>query len=93
MGILSWLLLGLIVGVLANLLARGRFPGGILGTLAGGTFGAFLGGVLFSTIAGRGVSRFDLLSLLVALIGALLLLTVLRRLGRTEPRPVARIRP
>jgi len=93
MGIVSWLVLGLIVGVLANVLARVRFPGGFLGTLAGGTVGAVLGGLLFSTISGRGVRGFDFVSLLIALIGALLLLSLLRRLGRTAPRPVARIRP
>jgi uncharacterized membrane protein YeaQ/YmgE (transglycosylase-associated protein family) len=93
MGILSWLLLGLIVGALANVLARGRFPGGLLGTLAGGSIGAVLGGVLFSATAGRGIRGFDFVSILIALVGALLLLSVLRQLGRAEPRPVTRRRP
>jgi uncharacterized membrane protein YeaQ/YmgE (transglycosylase-associated protein family) len=89
MGIPSWLLLALIVGgVLANTLARAGAPGGT----AGGAFVALLGGLLFSTIGARGVTGFDVVSLLlIFLIGPPLLLSVRRQLERTEPRPVARI--
>jgi uncharacterized membrane protein YeaQ/YmgE (transglycosylase-associated protein family) len=64
MGIVSWIVLGTIMGFLANLFVPGRFPGGVLGTVAGGMAGAFLGGALFSLIADRGVAGFDVVSLL-----------------------------
>lgn len=86
MGILSWIVLGTIIGFLANWLVPGRFPGGLLGTIAGGMAGAFLGGAIFSLLASRGGSGFDIVSLLIALVGAALLLTVVRKVGQAEPR-------
>ena len=86
MSIVSWIVLGTIIGFLANWLVPGRFPGGILGTVAGGMAGAFLGGAIFSLVASRGVSGFDIVSLLLALVGAALLLAVVRKAGQAEPR-------
>ena len=85
MSIIGWLLLGPIVGVLANWLVPGRFPGGILGTVLGGAFGAFLGGALFSLVLDRGITGFDLGSLIIALVGAAALLALLRLAGGAEP--------
>jgi uncharacterized membrane protein YeaQ/YmgE (transglycosylase-associated protein family) len=86
MGIISWIVLGTIVGFASNWLVPGRFPGGVLGTIAGGMAGAFLGGATFSLLADRGVAGLDILSLLIAFIGAALLLTLVRKAGYTEPR-------
>ncbi len=86
MGVVSWIVVGVIVGVLANWLVPGRFPGGLVGTIVGGTAGAFLGGAVFSLVAERGVTGFDLLSLLIAALGAGLLLTAVRKAGYAEPR-------
>jgi uncharacterized membrane protein YeaQ/YmgE (transglycosylase-associated protein family) len=85
MSIISWLALGTLIGVLSNWILPGRFPGGLLGTIAGGTAGAFLGGAIFTLLAGRGVSGFDLVSLLIALVGAGLLLAAVRKAAYTEP--------
>ena len=79
--------MGLVVGVLANLLVHGCIPGRIFGTIGGGIVGAFLGGAIFSLIAGRGVRGFDLVSLVIAFVGAALLLTILRKAGLAEPKP------
>ncbi len=86
MGIFSWILLGVIMGVLVEWLVPGKFPGGMLGTMVGGVAGAFLGGAIFSLIADRGVAGFDVVSLVIAFIGAVLLLTVIRKAGYAEPR-------
>ncbi len=86
MGIITWIVLGTIMGFLANWLVPGKFPGGVLGTLVGGIAGAFLGGAIFSLVANRGVAGFDLASLLIAFVGAALLLTVLRKAGYAQPR-------
>ena len=86
MGILSWIVLGTIMGFLANRVVPGKFPGGVLGTVVGGIVGAFLGGAIFSLIASRGVGGFDIVSLLIAFVGAVLLLTIVRKAGYARPR-------
>jgi uncharacterized membrane protein YeaQ/YmgE (transglycosylase-associated protein family) len=86
MGIVSWIVLGAIVGILVNWLLAGKFPGGVIGTIVGGMAGAFLGGAIFSLAADRGVSGFDALSLLIAFVGAALLLMIVRKAGSTQPR-------
>jgi uncharacterized membrane protein YeaQ/YmgE (transglycosylase-associated protein family) len=85
--IIGWIVLGAIVGLLANRLVPGRFPGGIPGTVLGGMDGAVIGGGIFSLIADRGVAGLDLVSLIIAFIGAALLLTAIRKAGHAEPRP------
>ena len=86
MSIITWIVLGAVVGFLANWRTPGRFPGGMPGAVIGGIAGAFLGGATFSLIADRGVSGFDGLSLPIALAGAAVLLAVLRKVGLAEPR-------
>ena len=80
MGFLSWILLGLIVGVLAKWLLPGNDPGGIIVTILIGIAGAFVGGYI-ATVLGIGtVSGFNLGSLAIAIGGALLLLFGYRKL-------------
>lgn len=79
MGILSWIVLGLIVGALAKLIMPGKDPGGILVTIGLGVAGAFVGGYLSSFMGFGSVSGFDFRSLLIATGGAFLLLFLYRR--------------
>lgn len=74
MGILSWLLLGLIVGVLAKWIMPGSDPGGIFVTIGIGIAGAFVGGFLASLLGIGTAGGFSLGSIAVATGGALLLL-------------------
>ncbi len=87
MSIIGWLVLGLIVGVLANWLVPGRSPGGVFGTVLGGAIGAFLGGALFALAFSRGIMGFDPGSLVIAFAGAAGLLTLIRLAGHDEPEP------
>lgn len=75
MNILSWLVFGAIAGWLAGLLTNK--PQGLLGNIVVGVIGAFLGGWLFNQFGGRGVTGFDLSSLLVAVVGAVVLLVII----------------
>ena len=75
MGILLWIVFGLISGVAAKWIMPGRDPGGIIVTIALGIVGAVIGGMLSIVVGFGGVSGFDIRSLLVAFGGALLLLT------------------
>ena len=79
MGILSWIIFGLVAGVIAKLLMPGRDPGGCIVTMLLGIAGAFVGGFVFERLAGRpDVIRFDLGSLAVAVVGAIIVLLIYR---------------
>lgn len=80
MGILSWIVLGLVVGVLAKWIMPGQDPGGIFVTILIGIAGALLGGFLGSAIGLGSVTGFNVPSLLIAVGGSLLLLFGYRRL-------------
>ena len=54
MGILSWIVFGLIAGVIAKLLMPGRDPGGCIVTMLLGVAGAFVGGFLFRLVTWDG---------------------------------------
>ncbi len=81
MGILSWLILGLIVGALARLVIPGKGPRGILTTAAIGICGAFLGGLIGAGIGLGSVEGFDLTSIFLATVGSVALLLVYRALA------------
>ena len=76
MNLLVFLLLGLVAGWLASYVMRGGY--GLIGDLAVGVVGAFIGGWLFSTLAGRDITGFDLPSILIAFVGACILIALLR---------------
>lgn len=79
MGFLSWIVLGLVVGVLAKWIMPGPDSSGIVMTIVLGVAGAFVGGWL-ATVLGIGtVSGFNLGSLAIAVAGALLLLFLNRK--------------
>jgi uncharacterized membrane protein YeaQ/YmgE (transglycosylase-associated protein family) len=77
MGILAFLLLGLVAGAVAKALHRGNEPGGLLGTLVVGVLGAMLGGLIASVIGLGGLSSFfSIGTWVVAIGGAFLLLMI-----------------
>ena len=84
MGVLSWIFMGLIVGVLAKWIMPGEDPGGVFITILIGIAGAFLGGFLGSFIGLGSVTGFNLISLALAVGGALLLLFGYRLLKQSK---------
>jgi len=74
MGVISWIFMGLIAGVLAKWIMPGEDPGGIFITILIGIAGAFLGGFIGSFIGLGSVTGFNLISMVLAVGGALLLL-------------------
>ena len=82
MGILSWIVLGLIVGALAKWIMPGKDPGGIIITICLGIAGAFVGGFIGSLLGLGAVRGFNIMSLLLATGGAVILLTLYRKLKR-----------
>jgi uncharacterized membrane protein YeaQ/YmgE (transglycosylase-associated protein family) len=82
MGLLSWILFGLIAGALAKLFIPGRDPGGCILTVIIGVVGALLGGFVATWLGFGGISGFDLRSLGIAILGSILLLIIYRVLRR-----------
>jgi uncharacterized membrane protein YeaQ/YmgE (transglycosylase-associated protein family) len=78
MGILSWIIMGLIVGLLAKFIMPGKDPGGIFITILIGIGGAFVGGFIGSSLGLGAVTGFNFGSLLLAVGGAILLLFLYR---------------
>ena len=83
MGILSWILFGLVIGIIAKLLMPGRDPGGFIVTILLGVAGALLGGFLGQAMGlyGPGESA----GWIVSILGAVVLLAIYRMMVR---RPV-----
>lgn len=83
MGILSWILFGLVAGIIAKVLMPGKDPGGWIVTIALGIGGSFVGGYLAGLLhlapAGPG---FNLRSLGTAVAGAFVLLILYRLIKR-----------
>ena len=78
MGILSWIVVGFIAGLLAKLVLPGEDPGGLIVTTLVGMAGALVGGFLIGVLGGAGATGFNVWSILVATLGAVVLLAVYR---------------
>jgi uncharacterized membrane protein YeaQ/YmgE (transglycosylase-associated protein family) len=80
MGILGWILLGIVAGVIAKALLPGDDPGGFIVTVIVGIVGALLGGFLARALGfGDPIDEFfDVSTWFAAIIGALILLVVYR---------------
>lgn len=76
MNIISWIVFGLIVGVIANMIDPQPARGGLVGAVVLGVLGALLGGFLGNLLFGVGISGFNLSSFIVAVIGSLVLLFI-----------------
>ena len=84
MGILGWIVFGLIVGAVAKLLMPGRDPGGIIVTIIIGIAGSLLGGFLARAVGiGEGDTTAGIIG---SIIGALIILAIYRMIaGRRNP--------
>lgn len=76
MGILSWILLGLVAGALAKAIRPGRDPQGCIITMIIGIVGAVLGGWIATMLGWGTVNGFNLYSILIATGGAVAALAI-----------------
>jgi len=85
MSILGWIILGGLAGWLASVLVRGTGLG-IIADILIGIVGAFIGGIIVGALGGTGVTGFNIWSFVVAVIGAVVLLLIVRLFtgGRTR---------
>ena len=82
MSIIAWLVLGLIAGFIASRIVD-KTGAGIILDIVLGIVGALVGGFLFSLFGTEGVTGFNLYSLLVAVVGAIVVLLIYHAIRRT----------
>jgi len=82
MGLLSWIVVGLLAGLLAKWVMPESDPGGIIVTLLVGMAGSSVGGFIVSILGGTGATGFNVWSILVATLGAVVLLALYRLVAR-----------
>ncbi len=82
MGIIGWIVLGGLAGWIASKIANTDQSMGVIANIIVGIIGAFIGGFVFSLLGGEGVTGFNIYSFLVALIGAVILLAILKTFKR-----------
>lgn len=80
MGILSWILFGLVVGVIAKLLMPGRDPGGFIVTILLGVAGALFGGFIGRAMGFYGENQGA--GWIMSILGAIVLLVIYRMMVR-----------
>ncbi|MEK9646644.1 MAG: GlsB/YeaQ/YmgE family stress response membrane protein [Alphaproteobacteria bacterium] len=80
MGILTWIILCLVAGLIAKFIMPGNDPGGLIVTIIVGIAGAVIGGFIASAIGFGTVTGFNIRSIVIAAIGAFALLFALRML-------------
>jgi len=86
--IIAWILFGALAGWIASIIMNTNEEQGAIGNIIVGIIGAFIGGFLVRTVTGNTVEGFNLASLLVAILGAVILLAIVKAFRR--PRTIDR---
>lgn len=91
MGIIGWIVLGLIAGAIAKLIMPGKDPGGIIVTLLLGVIGAFIGGFVGKFLFNTDLGTFwNVRTWLLAILGSIIVLLIYRLIvGRKGKTPSA----
>jgi uncharacterized membrane protein YeaQ/YmgE (transglycosylase-associated protein family) len=90
MSILAWIIIGGLAGWLASVVVEGTGLG-VLGDIIVGIIGAFIGGLIVSLLGGSGFTGFNIGSFIVAFIGAVVLLLLVRLVSGGRRRSTARL--
>lgn len=87
MGIIGFLVFGLVVGAVARLIKPGKQNLGILGTLVLGVVGSLIGGVVATLLGSGSFTELNIIGAIVAIIAAVLLIGVVEgAMGRSKQR-------
>jgi uncharacterized membrane protein YeaQ/YmgE (transglycosylase-associated protein family) len=81
MGWLAWIIVGAIAGWLASIVVKNSSQQGLLMDIVIGIVGAFVGGWLFNQFGSAGVTGFNIWSIFVAFVGAVILLIIIRMIN------------
>lgn len=85
MSLLAWIVVGLVAGGIARFVVKND-RSGCLYTMAVGVLGALIGGALMQAAGSNGIDEFDLRTVFVAALGAILLLLVLEAIAGRKSR-------
>jgi uncharacterized membrane protein YeaQ/YmgE (transglycosylase-associated protein family) len=80
--LVSWVIFGLVVGIITHLIDPADTESSIFGTTLLGILGAVVGGLLANLLFGVGISGFNLISFIIAIAGSMFLLFVQRAVRR-----------
>ena len=84
MSLLAWIVLGLIAGFVASKIVHRQGAGCLLDIVLG-VVGAFVGGIIFTGMGGQGVTGFNLWSMFVAIVGAVVVLVLYNAIFDRRP--------
>lgn len=84
MGIIGWIVIGALAGWLASMITGNNEKMGAGLNILVGIIGGFVGGLVMNLIGGHGVTGFNVWSLLVATLGAVILLLIVNALRRNK---------
>jgi uncharacterized membrane protein YeaQ/YmgE (transglycosylase-associated protein family) len=82
LGFFGWIIIGLLAGALAGFFVPGRERMGCIGTMLVGIIGGFIGGFLWVNVLGQNEANGWLGALVIATVGSILVLIVLRSMNR-----------
>lgn len=82
MGIISWIIFGALAGWVASKIMKTDHSMGAVANIVVGIVGAFIGGLVMSLLGGVGVTDFDFRSFLVAVVGSVILLAIVKGVRR-----------
>lgn len=82
MGIILWIIFGALVGWVASLIMKTDAQQGGLMNIIIGIVGALIGGFIMNSLGGTGTTGFNLYSFLVALLGAIILIAIVKAIRR-----------
>ena len=87
MGILTWIIVGGLAGWIASIIMKDNKSLGLIGNIIVGVIGSFIGGAVISLITGNSIGMsFSFTSLLVAILGAIILLAIINLIKRGSAR-------
>lgn len=84
MGIIGWLIIGAVAGWIASMVTGNNREMGAFKNIAVGVIGGVLGGLIMNMVGGIGITGFNLWSLVVACIGAIILLFIVNAFSRSR---------
>lgn len=82
LSILTWIIIGGLAGWIASKIMKTDKSMGIFANIIVGVIGAFIGGFVFSLFGGAGFTGFNIYSFLVALVGAVILLAIVKAIRK-----------
>lgn len=88
LSIVLWILFGALAGWIASIIMKTDASMGAFANIVVGIIGAFLGGFVVQTVLGTSVGGFNIVSLLVAILGAVILLAIVKAFTRSSARRV-----